>query len=386
MGAGRYFLCVIKEGNQKRVVTGGHEEPSFDEIAAAALSRDGNRYGYLARRGEQWFCVVDGVQSPFDADHSKLGRQWRFTFSPDGKRYAFICQRREQWVVFLDGRELHAGEGIVCSSILFSPDGRHVVFVRQKQDKSETVVFDGVESRPYDGATMPAFSADSRHFGYTARFGDHWFVLVDGRETECKGLRFLDYPELTLSPDGRKYVYCRKRGYMQPDEIVVGGEDAHQVETGKYGIWGGHLVFSPDGRRFAYAARHFVVVDGLPGKEYRDVEEVLFTPDSKHVVSKVWKEEPRRNPTQFIVVDGSESRLYDDILYNNYREYVVFDSATAFHTIAVRDERYYLVEFRICGRWRAMLHYVCHLDIGDEWRRIVSACEQIETLILPPDS
>jgi hypothetical protein len=350
-GTGRYFLCVIKQGSKKRVVTGGQEEPSFDEIAAAALTRDGNRYGYLARNGEQWSCIVDGVRSPLDAEAPTPRPKvpwWQFNFAPDGRRYAFTCQRREQWVVFLDGKELHAGKGVIWSLVSFSPDSKHVAFIRYEQDKSYTVNLDGAESEPYDIVMGPSFSADSRHSGYTAKRGAQWLIVVDGQEMKCQ--QPLGWQGLTFSPDGRWYACCTEHDHVEGSQVVVGGKDCEQVKVGNYRLYGDYPVFSSDGKHFAYAARRFVVVDGVAGKENGGVEAVRFTPDSRHVVSV-------HNPG-FVVVDRAESRMYDRILYNEHREYIVFDSATTFHTIAIRDGRHYLVEFHICGRWRALLHYL----------------------------
>lgn len=83
---------------------------------------------------------------------------------------------------------------------------------------------------------------------------------------------------------------------------------------GKYDLEWGHSV-SPDGRRKAFRARcgrdFFVVVDGVPGKAYEDsgVNPPVFSPDSSRIAFSM-----KRHGRQFIVLDGKEGPMLDEIV------------------------------------------------------------------------
>lgn len=71
----------------------------------------------------------------------------------------------------------------------------------------------------------------------------------------------------------------------------------------------GEVLFSEDGRRAAYSAKHegkfIVVVDGKAGKPYEGgVADMAFSPDSRKFVYRAADAE--REPTHYIVLDGRE--------------------------------------------------------------------------------
>jgi hypothetical protein len=89
----------------------------------------------------------------------------------------------------------------------------------------------------------------------------------------------------------------------------------------------GFYVFSPDGKRLAYAAQKakqwVVVVDGKEGKEYDSIGHLTFSPDSKTVVYSA-----RRGDRQLTIAGGKEGKLYYGIAP------IVFDSPNTFHYLA----------------------------------------------------
>jgi len=122
--------------------------------------------------------------------------------------------------------------------------------------------------------------------------------------------------------------------------VVVDGREA----STRYGDIGkGTLVFSPDSQRIAYDGmrdnKHFVVVDGTEARVYDRAACLAFSPDSKHVALVGWHS---RKPV--IVVDGVEETRYDGFLRGGQ---LVFDSPNRFHTLARRGEEFFLADVKI---------------------------------------
>jgi hypothetical protein len=87
-----------------------------------------------------------------------------------------------------------------------------------------------------------------------------------------------------------------------------------EISLGKTlpGIIPATLAESPDCRHVAYVAnrgdKQLVVVDGVGGKEYDGVGNLVFSADSKRVAYQA-----RRGGKQLVIVDGVEGKEYDVI-------------------------------------------------------------------------
>ena len=72
------------------------------------------------------------------------------------------------------------------------------------------------------------------------------------------------------------------------------------------------LIFSPDGRRVVYQGRvgekWIVVIDGQEGKDYDDIQSLIFSPDGQRVVYQ-----GRVGEKRIVVLDGQEGKDYDHI-------------------------------------------------------------------------
>jgi roadblock/LC7 domain-containing protein len=113
---------------------------------------------------------------------------------------------------------------------------------------------------------------------------------------------------LLFSPDGKRVAYAARKG--QKRFVVVDGQVGAECD----GIGESNLLFSPDGKRVAYAARkgqkQCVVVDGQAGPEYDGIGErtLLFSPDGKRVAYRAGK-----GQKQCVLVDGQAGPEYDGI-------------------------------------------------------------------------
>lgn len=102
-----------------------------------------------------------------------------------------------------------------------------------------------------------------------------------------------------VSPDGRRIAYVNsayipKIGNKQ--FVVVDGKEGE-----KYDEIMGNIDFSPDSKRFAYAAKKegktLVVVDGKESRQFNEnsfIFTLLFSPDSKRIAYLVGKGKRKR--------------------------------------------------------------------------------------------
>ena len=103
------------------------------------------------------------------------------------------------------------------------------------------------------------------------------------------------------------------------------------------------MAFSPDSKRTAYVLRrggkNFVVLDGSEGKPYDEIEDLQFTADSRHLVYAA-----RRDGKLVVVVDGIESKEYDDFVSGAS---LVLDGARTISMMVTRGQEILRVEIEI---------------------------------------
>ncbi|HPP54905.1 MAG TPA: hypothetical protein PK777_18255, partial [Thermoguttaceae bacterium] len=82
-GPNRCFAYVTKGARGQRVVVNGRPGRLYDEIVEVALSRDGQRWAYVAKKGEKELVVLDGQEGP---EYNRVGLMGIFDliFSADG--------------------------------------------------------------------------------------------------------------------------------------------------------------------------------------------------------------------------------------------------------------------------------------------------------------
>jgi S1-C subfamily serine protease len=122
-------------------------------------------------------------------------------------------------------------------------------------------------------------------------------VVVDGKE----GPEYDQIVGPVFSPDGKRLAYaaCRGSGWRV---VVDGGEGKEYLQVST-------PVFSPDSKRVAYLASGEgmrVVADGIEGKSYPFIDQLAFSPDGKrlaYVATRVGK-------GTCVVVEGEEEGEY----------------------------------------------------------------------------
>lgn len=378
---GKRFAHAAKRGEKWMYVVNGVEGKEYDDVEVApGFSPDGKRFAYTAKRGEKWAVVVDAVEGP---EYDRIVRAP--VFSPDSTRLAYLAKRGEKWAIVVNGVEQKAyslpilrqpvfrtkiridDEVIATSSFLqpiFSPDSKHVGYPALSGSKAVLVV-DGVEGKEYLQTYPPTFSPDSKRVAYVA------MVRLSKVSGSCKaavvvdGVEGKEYRQVTppiFSPDSRRVAYAAMVRGKVPC-IVVRGESAGSHSGGKWvtvvdGVEGKEyddvqdVGFSPDTSRLTYAARRdkkwVVVEEVVEGKEYDDIFDIflanlaglasaqVLSPDGKHAAYTA-----ARGGKSFIVVNGIEGKEYD------YLSPPVFDSPASLHTVGRRDQEFFRLEIEI---------------------------------------
>jgi hypothetical protein len=140
------------------------------------------------------------------------------------------------------------------------------------------------------GVGQIAFSPDGSKAAWVAPLKANVAVYVNG----TPGKEYYSVRELRFAADGTPtYLastpqaplqYARVRGAQ---ESAPAAADAFPGRGPKCAPFNGPIVFSPDGRRYAYpqigAAGSFVVVDGKNGPSSSQLGKPLFSADGKHV-------------------------------------------------------------------------------------------------------
>ncbi|MDS4022412.1 MAG: hypothetical protein RKR03_18185 [Candidatus Competibacter sp.] len=228
----------------------------------------------------RWLALYDvPSKTCYSANLAKDGRWGRApfdrvgnpVFSPDGGKLGYRAKQGDRWFVVVNDRRTPDFD--LVSAPVFSPDGQHVAYWA-RQDKKEFIVWDDQKGPAFDGAGFPVFGPDGGKVAYRAREGNQWFVIRGDK----KGPAFDDIGYYTVPDTGR-------------------GREIADV------------VFSPDGRQLAYAARRgeqwFTVRDDQPGPTFEHVGLPAFGPDGRLA------HRARRNDREFILLAGKKGPEFD---------------------------------------------------------------------------
>jgi hypothetical protein len=224
-------------------------------------------------------------------------------------RLAYVAKRGEKVVVVLEGKPLPR-EWTKVEALVPSADGTR--FAWWAQDGAAWFVV--TESATYEAKGAPAslrdgglvLSADGAHVAFAVRRGDSVVVVHDGKEGPASPASSAF--DIAMSASGARVAYPAVSGEGGRQRRVV--LDHRPLEAEHDAV--GSLVFSPDGKRFAYVGedggRRSVVVDGKVGPAHDDVRDLAFTGDGRvvHVV--------RGEEGEAVVVEGEEGPRYPTVL------------------------------------------------------------------------
>jgi roadblock/LC7 domain-containing protein len=225
---------------------------------------------------------------------------------------AYGAQINDQWIVVVNGK--HGKFYDAIGGLIFSPDSQQVAYAAKSDDKW-TAVENGTEGKAYDAISRLTFSPDGRRLAYLADANVKKVLVVDGAEEK-------PYASIVEADSVKQVHNCQEDACW----------DAYYIEN--------PIVFSPDGKRVAYAAKvgekrfdanekWSAVVNGIEGRPYDGIGGLNFSPNSRHVAYVAGA-----GTKQFVVVDGNEGRQYDGLVKGTE---CAFDSANVLHYLAKQN-------------------------------------------------
>ncbi len=242
---GRRWACRVEEGGARRVDVEDRKGEGFKHVGDPYFSADGRKVAYVAgNEAKKRFVVVQDLEK---------GETTKGELFDD-----------------VTGWEGFQGGGGSRSGLLrWSPAGASLAYTGRRGNEQFAVI-DGAAQGPYGNVHQFAWSPDGKAFAYVAVQGQDSFVVRDGK----KGEVFDFVSHLTFNPDGRSLAFVAKEGEYRliwGDRRSPGFVDIRRP------------VFSPDGKRLAYATPMQVWVDGDAGAGYNSVGDPVFSPDGTRV-------------------------------------------------------------------------------------------------------
>jgi hypothetical protein len=295
---GGHLATVAHKGSRVAVIYDGVAGPKFDEIVAPIVS-------YIDPRPYQ------------NVDINLIPRNLPVTFSRDGKRFAYVARQGQEWVVMADAKEMlriPAATGQDIRLEFSGDDGKHLFFAKSGFAGYELWV-DGQKMPGYygsggggtEGTIDPLITRDGAHFAYVASMGTHpgdkRTVIVDGKDAGYLG------DNLAYTADGTHLFAIVRQGAV----VWLAVDGKPKIKTD--GIT--QIIMAPSGNGFAAVLQRlqppgqFLIVNGkkVEGSDCQSIDKVVISPDGKHFAT-VCTASPQ---IKFVLADGKKGQEYFSI-------------------------------------------------------------------------
>jgi hypothetical protein len=245
--------------------------------------------------------------------------------SPSGAHVAVVAHAGNPsesggFYMFLDGVKSPAYNFIDVGQVAFVAE--KLIYIAQNNDHKWHLVVNDKPGPAYDGLKNLLVNDDSSHYAFIASSGGRpWGVGVDGVLGTPRG----DIQNMIIASNGR-VAYSTVAHMNGATATQVGGSglyvDDHELgpvqrpfavvdSSGHGSAAQPYVLFSPDGKRFAYTKQvpggFAAVIDGKVGRAYDNIGVFQFSPDSKHYFYV-----GTRN-SAFLVYDGQEMPGEDSV-------------------------------------------------------------------------
>lgn len=336
-GPNGHFAFAASKGRDKNgmerefAVIDGKVGPEYDAVGGIEFSPDGSRWAYIAKKNEKEFVVLDGTPGPkYDAIGGML------TFSPDGRRLAYVATRYNangdaSACVVADGKEGPRFYDVYSASVTFSPDSKRLAYAATPDGDEWLAVEDGKSGPKYDEmggysggmSSVLLLYSPNGELVYRARRGEKYYMVIAGKPSPAYDSIAEPYP--VYSSDGKHYAYSVKQGetwYVVRDGVKGNAYSLINHDT---------LKFTGD-NRLVYVAdtpdATVIVVNGqAPAKGFYP----FFTPDGKHMIRQNFDQDEWMN-RKIVFVDGEKTGRFEEVL----PMHILPDGTLGF--LAVRDE------------------------------------------------
>jgi hypothetical protein len=373
---GGHYAVPAMHGSRELMIVDGVDGPEFDHAAHGTgntidfvFSSDGKHSAYVAQSGNDMVEVRDGKtaftivtvtpgqagyvppidQSRIHAPDAPTGTLvHQCVMSPSGAHIAVVSFEAGHYSMFLDGMKSPPYRTIDLSKIAFVAE--KLVYAAQTDEGKWHVVVNDKPGAAYDGVLGLLVNAEDSHYAYIfARGGTEGStqgVVADGvPETPHRGA----ISNMTIAANGRVAYSAAVGGTLGSpngsNDLYVDDHDIGPVAlpfavldpSERTNGTQAYVLFSPDGKRFAYTKRVAggvaTVVDGKVGRAYDTIGVFQFSPDSRHEFYV-----GVRN-SQFVVFDGQEMEGEGTVKNfalsqtGGHLAYLAYGPTTGFHMV-----------------------------------------------------
>ena len=338
---GGHYAVPAMHGSRELMIVDGVDGPEFDHAAHGSgsqaidfvFSADGKHSAYVAQSGNDMVEVRDGKTAftitslpagrVLQIDESRIHNLDAATgslvhqciISPSGAHVAVGMSDGPSTYMFLDGVKSPPYHAIDMSKIAFVAE--KLVYVATTSDGKFHMVVNDKPGPAYDGVLTFLVNADDSHYAFvygsaTANGGLQGAAADGVPGTPLRGT----IQNMTIASNGRVaytgFVGGTPGSPKGSNDVYVDGHDIGPIAqpfavvdpSGRTIGSQAYVLFSPDGKRFAYvkavAGGKAAVVDGKAGPAYDNLGVFQFSPDSKHEFYVGTR------GSQFVVLDGQE--------------------------------------------------------------------------------
>jgi hypothetical protein len=283
---GGHYAVSAMHGSRELVIVDGVDGPEFDHAAhgwggatlQVTFSADGKHSCYVGQRGDDLIEVRDGkdafvitnVHAPTNGSVTSIDSLHQCLMSRSGDHAAVISVASVDADgagygnrVFLDGVKGPAFDTIDVKQIAFV--GEKLVYAAYTKDQKWHMVVNNVVGPAYAAVQSLTVNEENNHYAYIVTTVGGQMVVADGvpgpiRPRFANGVTYL-----TVASNGRVgYLGFKAEspGHISGSQVLYVDEKeissdirpfAVVDQTGKGQILVGYFLFSPDGKRVAYA-------------------------------------------------------------------------------------------------------------------------------------
>lgn len=442
---GGHLAVFDMHGSRELIVVDGVNGPEFDHAAHAytvgaidvAFNSDGKHSAYIAQRGDELVAVVDGktrtvvaasatgatvpaIDDSLTYFAAQNGRNpgHQVLLSRSGLHFACASQVGSGNNMYLDGVKSQNYNSMDLRQVAFVND--HLIYAANTAAQKWHMYVDDRPGPAYDSVSSLVVSEDNKHYAFVAGVAGGKVVVTDGVAGPIHKFIGNGVHDLVIASNGRVAYLSDEGGANEPirEALYVGNQLAAPnvapfTAIDKFGLIHSSIrvVFSPDGRKFAYAKTvpggTAAVIDGTVGRAYDGIGVIQFAPDSQHAFFVGIR------GMSFVVLNGKEmegqNRVENFVFSSDSRRfaYEAYSAQTGFHVVIDGQEspRFYNIlphtlsfspdgKHSIYGACTNYLH--CQIvedgnvtnvpSVSDFRTRTMSPATEFPTLFFSPDS
>lgn len=259
--------CVSLLSAQSPSPTSAFHEQVVAEIPAGTAFKAwvvaGDHVAWAGEQDGKWTVMLDGKQK------GGMYKEVEYmTLSPDGLHIHFLGKLHDKWVHVFDGSEASQGYASV-TAIAMQPQGTSFAYgACAEKNKCQLVVDDKAVPGEYKNMSVPQYSADGKHLGFSGTRQKESVIVVDGHDAGPRA-GYYDPNRWGFDSNGRLYAAAStdfKWTYLIGDKM---GPMFDVISP---------IAFSADGQHYAYGAANVhsgfrkqkidatVVLDGRAGQ------------------------------------------------------------------------------------------------------------------------